>query len=105
MDDLGDAFEYALQNWQLPHDEMQNQKVETSVNLSIKELAEAVAQATGVTGAFHRDHGTHSGTTKKLDVGQHLQAHNWSARISMEEGLRSTVGLDRDQAGKSLAWM
>ncbi len=47
VDDLGEACVFALENWQPGPDEQQFLNVDTGVDLSIRELAEAVARATG----------------------------------------------------------
>ena len=84
---------------------MQSLNVGTGVDLLIRERAKAVAQATGFTGDIHWDTSKPDGTPKKqLDVSR-LKALGWQARIPLEEGLRSTVELFRDQASRSLARM
>jgi GDP-L-fucose synthase len=80
VDDLGEACVFALERWQPSPDELQFLNVGTGVDLSIRELAEAVAQATGSTGAIHWDPSKPDGTPKQqLDV------------IPVNEGLVSTV--------------
>ncbi|MEB3262432.1 MAG: GDP-L-fucose synthase, partial [Cyanobacteriota bacterium] len=65
--------------------------VGTGVDLSIRELAEAVAAATGFEGEIHWDASKPDGTPKKqLDVSR-LAALGWRARIPLTEGLASTV--------------
>jgi GDP-L-fucose synthase len=67
------------------------------VDLSIRELAEAVAEATGYRGDILWDSSKPDGTPKKqLDVSR-LAALGWRARIPLAEGLRSTVTLFREQ--------
>ena len=105
MDDLGEACVFALERWQPGPEELQFLNVGTGVDLSIRELAEAVAAATGFTGAIHWDSSKPDGTPKKqLDVSR-LKALGWQARIPLAEGLKSTVALFRDQAGRSLVRM
>jgi GDP-L-fucose synthase len=65
VDDLGEACVFALEHWQPGPEELQFLNVGTGVDLSIRELAEAVAQATGFTGAIHWDTGKPDGTPKK----------------------------------------
>ena len=102
VDDLGEACVFALENWQPKPEELQFLNVGTGVDLSIRELAEAVAGATGFLGAIHWDTSKADGTPKKqLDVSR-LKALGWQARIPLEEGLRSTVALFRDQVSSSL---
>ena len=102
VDDLGEACVFALEKWQPQPEELQFLNVGTGVDLSIRELAEAVAGATGFLGAIHWDTSKADGTPKKqLDVSR-LKALGWQARIPLEEGLRSTVALFRDQVSRSL---
>ncbi len=103
VDDLGEACVYALENWQPGPEEQQFLNVGTGVDLTIRELAEAVAAATGFQGEIHWDASKPDGTPKKqLDVSR-LAALGWRARIPLVEGLRSTVGLFREQLQKGIA--
>ena len=96
-DDLGEACVFALQNWQPLNDELPFLNVGTGIDLSIRELAEAVAQATGYNGAIDWDTTKADGTPKKqLDVSR-LANLGWQARIPLNEGLASTVSLFREQ--------
>ena len=105
VDDLGDACVFALEKLHPSADELQYLNVGTGTDLSIKELAHAVAEATGFAGAIYWDTSKPDGTPKKqLDVSR-FKAHGWSARIPLEDGLRSTVALFRDQESKSLLRM
>jgi len=105
VDDLGDACVFALENWQPKPEELKFLNVGTGVDLSIRELAEAVAHATGFMGAIHWDASKPDGTPKKqLDVSR-LKAHGWRARIPLEKGLKSTVALFRDKETRSLVGM
>ena len=105
VDDLGEACVFALEEWHPCPEELQTLNVGTGMDLSIRELAEAVAYATGFMGAIHWDASKPDGTPKKtLDV-SYFKALGWQARIPLEEGLSSTVALFRDQADKSLARM
>ncbi|MBM5819786.1 MAG: GDP-L-fucose synthase [Cyanobacteria bacterium K_DeepCast_150m_m2_101] len=91
VDDLGEACVFALEHWQPGPDEQQFLNVGTGVDLTIRELAEAVAAATGFQGEIHWDASKPDGTPKKqLDVSR-LAALGWRARIPLAEGLRSTV--------------
>ena len=97
VDDLGEACLFALEQWQPGPDELQFLNVGTGVDLSIRELAEAVAVATGFQGEIVWDTSKPDGTPKKqLDVSR-LAALGWRARIPLDEGLRSTVALFRQQ--------
>jgi GDP-L-fucose synthase len=74
--------------------------VGTGVDLTIRELAEAVAAATGFQGDIFWDSSKPDGTPKKqLDVGR-LAALGWRARIPLAQGLASTVALFRQQLAR-----
>jgi len=91
VDDLGEACVFALENWQPGPEEQQFLNVGTGVDLTIRELAEAVAAATGFQGEILWDASKPDGTPKKqLDVSR-LAALGWRARISLDVGLASTV--------------
>ena len=95
-DDLGEACVFALEHWSaLSEDALglmgANRfaflNVGTGIDLSIRELAEAVADAVGFTGTIYWDTAKPDGTPKKqLDVSR-LAAMGWQARISLVEGL------------------
>jgi len=91
VDDLGEACVFVLEHWQPGAEELQFLNVGTGVDLSIRELAEQVAAATGYGGTITWDSSKPDGTPKKqLDVSR-LAALGWRARIPLAEGLASTV--------------
>ena len=92
VDDLGEACVFALENWQPDADDpIQHLNVGTGLDLSIRQLAEAVAEATGYPGEILWDASKPDGTPKKqLDVSR-LAELGWRARIPLAEGLASTV--------------
>ena len=91
VDDLGDACVFALEKWSPAPGDLTYLNVGTGVDLSIRELAESVATATGYKGMIEWDSHKPDGTPKKqLDV-RRLTALGWRARIPLEEGLPSTV--------------
>ncbi len=91
VDDLGEACVFALERWQPGPQELQFLNVGTGVDLTIRELAEAVAAATGFAGTLEWDSTRPDGTPKKqLDVSR-LAALGWRARIPLAEGLVGTV--------------
>jgi GDP-L-fucose synthase len=101
-DDLGEACVFALERWQPQPDDLQHLNVGTGVDLTIKKLAEAVAEATGFRGTIAWDASKPDGTPKKqLDVSR-LAALGWRARIPLREGLRDTVRLFREQRDQQL---
>ncbi len=106
VDDLGEACVFALQHWDpsgpdAPRDAAGEPltflNVGTGVDLSIQELAQAVAEAVGYRGAISWDISKPDGTPKKqLDVSR-LAGLGWRARIPLAEGLVSTVEAFRSQ--------
>ncbi len=102
VDDLGEACVFSLEHWSPAPGELTYLNVGTGVDLSIRELAEAVATATGYQGAIHWDPSKPDGTPKKqLDVSR-MAALGWRARISLAEGLGSTVALFREELAQQL---
>ena len=100
VDDLGEACVFALEHWQPAADELQFLNVGTGVDLSIRELAEAVAEATGFEGEIAWDATKPDGTPKKqLDVSR-LATLGWRASIPLIEGLNSTVKLFRSSCNQ-----
>ena len=102
VDDLGEACVFALEHWSPAPGELSYLNVGTGMDLSIRELAEAVATATGYEGAIEWDSSKPDGTPKKqLDVSR-LAALGWRARIPLAEGLKSTVALFREELAQQL---
>jgi GDP-L-fucose synthase len=102
VDDLGEACVFALEHLSPAPGELTYVNVGTGVDLSIRELAEAVATATGYQGAIEWDSSKPDGTPKKqLDVSR-LAALGWRARIPLAEGLASTVALFREELAQQL---
>ena len=103
VDDLGEACVFVLEKWQPGAEKLQFLNVGTGVDLTIRELAAAVAAATGFQGEISWDASTPDGTPKKqLDVSR-LAALGWQARIPQAEGLTDTVSLFREQLSLHLA--
>jgi len=97
VDDLGEACVVALKLWQPGLEELPYLNVGTGLDLTIRELSETVAQATGYQGAILWDNTKPDGTPKKqLDVSR-LEALGWRPRIPLAVGLPSTVALFREQ--------
>ena len=91
VDDLADAALHCLEHWHPGPDEPNHLNVGTGTDVTIRELAEQVAAAVGYQGEILWDTTKPDGTPRKLlDVGR-LKDLGWTARIPLEEGLRSTV--------------
>ena len=102
VDDLGEACVFALEHWQPQADDPSFLNVGTGVDLSIRDLSEAVAQATGFNGTIDWDTTKPDGTPKKqLDVSR-LASLGWQARISLADGLSRTVASYREQLDQEL---
>ncbi len=111
VDDLGAACVFSLEQWDpaspgAPRDDqgqpLTHLNVGTGVDLTIRDLAETVAVATGYRGAIHWDASKPDGTPRKqLDVSR-LAALGWRAGIPMAEGVLSTVAQFREQLQQQL---
>jgi GDP-L-fucose synthase len=102
VDDLGEACVFALERWQPGPEDPPHLNVGTGVDCTIRELAEAVAKATGYQGEILWDSSKPDGTPKKqLDVSR-LSALGWHARIPLAEGLASTVADFAEQGSRRL---
>jgi GDP-L-fucose synthase len=106
VDDLGEACVFALEHWNpdapgAPRGDdgepLSFLNVGTGLDLSIRQLAEAVAAATGFAGTISWDSSKPDGTPKKqLDVSR-LAVLGWRARIPLAEGLDATVADFRER--------
>jgi GDP-L-fucose synthase len=86
VDDLADAAIFLMDHYQ--EEEIIN--VGTGVDVTIRELAEIVAEVTGYDGALSFDTTKPDGTPRKLLDVSRLTALGWSSRISLREGVAST---------------
>jgi GDP-L-fucose synthase len=95
VDDLAAAAVFLMQNYS----EEQFINVGTGEDLTIRELAQLVADATGFAGSIVTDPAKPDGTPRKLmDVGR-LKALGWSPKVSLREGIERTVREYRAQLG------
>jgi len=102
VDDLGEACVFALERWQPGAEDPSFLNVGTGADLTIRALAEAVAEATGFRGEILWDTSKPDGTPKKqLDVSR-LASLGWQARIPLADGLASTVAEFREQLSQQL---
>ena len=96
-EDLGEACVFVLEKWKPEPKDPPYLNVGTGVDITIRELAESVAKATGFRGSITWDLSKPDGTPKKqLDV-ERLSKLGWIARIPLKEGLISTVAEFRSQ--------
>jgi len=95
VDDMADACLHLLEHYDGP----QQVNVGTGTDVTIREIAETIAKVVGFEGETRWDTTKPDGTPQKLlDVSKLAEA-GWWARISLEEGLRSTVEWFRAQRG------
>lgn len=102
VDDLSDACVFALEKWAPTGSDMPFLNVGTGVDISIRELASAVAQAVGFKGKVHWDHSKPDGTPKKqLDVTR-LSSMGWQPRTSLKDGIIHTVSSFKRERAEEL---
>ena len=96
VDDLADASIFALENWEpnknnAPLDQSGEPlnwlNVGTGIDLSIKELAEMIANITSFKGEIIWNKDKPDGTLRKLLNVSKLEKLGWKSKISLEEGL------------------
>jgi GDP-L-fucose synthase len=93
VDDLARACVHLLEHY----DEPEPINVGVGEDLSIRELAEMVANVVGYEGALEFDTSKPDGTPRKLlDVGK-IHALGWKAQIDLRSGLESTYDWYRQQ--------
>ncbi|HTZ72724.1 MAG TPA: GDP-L-fucose synthase, partial [Candidatus Aquilonibacter sp.] len=86
VDDLADACVFLMQRYDAP--EIVN--VGTGEDVTIRELAEMVAEIAGYRGRIVQDTSKPDGTPRKLLDVSRLNALGWRARISLRDGLKQT---------------
>tara|TARA_Y100001968_G_scaffold333876_1_gene400433 strand:- start:7807 stop:8772 length:966 start_codon:yes stop_codon:yes gene_type:complete len=97
VDDLAEACLFVLERWSPRSDELQFLNVGSGVEVSIKELAEAVGDATGFKGEILWDASKPDGTPRKILDVTRLQAMGWKPKISLNDGLINTVAIFRQE--------
>jgi GDP-L-fucose synthase len=85
-DDLGRACVYLLENY---NDEVAI-NVGVGEDVSIKELAELIKETVGFSGSIEWDSSKPDGTPRKLLDVSRITSLGWKAKISLEDGIRST---------------
>lgn len=93
VDDLANAAVFCLETWKYTpeQDEAPFLNIGTGTDISIKELAELIAIATGFKGAIKWDTSKPDGTPRKLlDISQ-AQTLGWQPTISLKAGIESTI--------------
>lgn len=96
VDDMAAACLHLLEHYDGP----EQVNVGTGRDVTIREIAETIAKVVGYDGATEWDTTKPDGTPQKLlDVSKLAEA-GWTAQISLEEGLRSTVAWYREHVGE-----
>ena len=86
VDDLASALVFLLENYDSPD----TINVGVGEDVSIRELAETIAEVVGYTGTLTQDTSKPDGTPRKLLDVSRLSALGWKAQIGLEEGIRET---------------
>ncbi len=94
-DDLADACLHLLEHY----DGAEHVNVGTGHDVTIREIAEAVADVVGYDGETLWDTSKPDGTPQKLLDVSRLRATGWEARTGLREGLERTVAWYRERAG------
>lgn len=87
VDDMASACLHLLENYDGPT----QVNVGTGADVTIRELASAVAEAVGYKGKILWDDSKPDGTPRKLLDVSKLTSAGWTASIGLEDGIRSTV--------------
>jgi GDP-L-fucose synthase len=99
VDDLAQAVLHLGDNY----DSSEHINIGTGEDLSIKELAELVAELSGFTGELAWDSSKPDGTPRKvLDVSK-AKALGWAPKISLRDGIASTIAWYKDATAKGEA--
>ena len=95
VDDMADACLHLLEHYDGP----EQVNVGTGSDVTIREIAETIAEVVGFGGETHWDASKPDGTPQKLLDVSKLAAAGWTARIGLRDGLRSTVDWYRTHLG------
>jgi GDP-L-fucose synthase len=86
VDDLAQAVVFLMNNYD--KDEFLN--IGTGEDVTIKELAELIAEVVGFTGEFVFDASKPDGTPRKLLDVSRINAAGWTAKTSLKDGIEKT---------------
>ncbi len=99
VDDLADASIFALENWDPNKDDAPRDQtgdpltwlnVGTGIDLSIKELAEIIADVTSFKGKIIWNKDKPDGTFRKLLDNSKIEKLGWKSKISLVDGIKMT---------------
>jgi GDP-L-fucose synthase len=94
-DDMADACLHLLEHYDGPA----QVNVGSGTDVTIREIAETIAEVVGYSGRTEWDTTKPDGTPQKLLDVSKLAASGWTARISLHEGLERTVAWYREHVG------
>lgn len=86
VDDLADACVFLMENY----DQSEIVNVGTGTDVTVRQLAEMIAETTGFRGRIVQDASKPDGTPRKLLDVSRLNALGWHARTALREGLEQT---------------
>jgi GDP-L-fucose synthase len=95
VDDMAAACLHLMEHYDGP----QQVNVGTGSDVTIREIAETIARVVGFEGVTEWDTSKPDGTPQKLLDVSKLADAGWTARIGLEDGLRSTVEWYREHTG------
>ena len=96
VDDLAAAVIFSLEFWQKDLRNPSFLNVGTGEDITIKELAEKVADAAGFSGKIHWDTSKPDGTPRKLLDVSRILGKGWQPKISLNKGIKSVIDIWRD---------
>ena len=98
MDDAAEALLLAAERY----DESEPMNLGSGREISIRDLANTIASLMGYRGSFRYDTSKPNGQPRRgLDVSRAQKSLGWTARTSLEDGLRRTIDWWRSQGRKS----
>ena len=86
VDDLAEACYTCMEKY----DEESHINVGTGEDVTIKELAETIADVVGFTGGFNWDTDKPNGTPRKVMNVDRIKSLGWEPKLSLNEGIKQT---------------
>jgi GDP-L-fucose synthase len=96
VDDLARAVLLASEKY----DSSLHLNIGTGVDISIKDLAQKIAEVSGFKGEIHWDTSKPDGTPRKVLEVSRIKQLGWSPRVTLEEGIASTIRWYKDATVK-----
>ena len=86
VDDLAEACYFAMQKY----DDEEHLNVGTGEDVTIKELAETIAEVVGFDGGINWDTTKPNGTPRKVMNVDRIKELGWEPKINLRDGIKST---------------